>query len=115
MGRRRLLRSRVLIRSEENIICAGRILSGEPTEIVVKQIHDYLTRIGDNRLGKNPEDYPDAEGQPRVQVALKMKPKGGNTRAGYVIPYVFCVPEGEEGTKSNQSDKAQHRDEVRRV
>ncbi|KAJ3722638.1 DNA polymerase family B-domain-containing protein [Lentinula raphanica] len=108
----------------------GRILSGEPTEIVVEQIHDYLTSVGDNvragtyqldeyvinkRLGKNPEDYPKAEGQPHVQVALKMKAKGGNARAGDVIPYVFCVPEGEEGTKSNQSDRARHRDEVRRA
>ncbi|KAJ3926048.1 MAG: hypothetical protein NXY57DRAFT_1115651, partial [Lentinula lateritia] len=80
-----------------------QILSGEVSEIVVEQIHDYLTCVGENvrggtyrldeyvinkRLGKNPEDYPKAEGQPHVQVALKMKAKGGNARAGDVIPYV---------------------------
>ncbi|KAJ3994278.1 DNA polymerase family B-domain-containing protein [Lentinula boryana] len=107
----------------------GRILSGEATEIVVEQIHDYLTSVGENvragtyqldeyvinkRLGKNPEEYPKAEGQPHVQVALKMKAKGGNARAGDVIPYVFCTAEGEESAKSSQSDRARHRDEVRR-
>ncbi|KAF9069049.1 DNA polymerase alpha catalytic subunit [Rhodocollybia butyracea] len=107
----------------------GRILSGEATEIVVEQIHDYLTSVGENvrggtcpldeyvinkRLGKNPEDYPKAEGQPHVQVALKMKAKGGNARAGDIIPYVFCLPEGQEPSKTTQSDRARHRDEVRR-
>ncbi|KAJ3888202.1 DNA polymerase family B-domain-containing protein [Lentinula edodes] len=107
-----------------------RILSGEATEIVVEQIHDYLTSVGENvrggtyqldayvinkRLGKNPEDYPKAEGQPHVQVALKMKAKGGNARAGDVIPYVFCLADGEQSTKTSQSDRARHRDEVRRV
>ncbi|KAF5385639.1 hypothetical protein D9757_005457 [Collybiopsis confluens] len=126
-----------------------KILSGEATEIVVEQIHDYLTSVGENvrtgtyqveeyvihkvidtysitlfttltsassqRLGKNPEDYPKAEGQPHVQVALKMKAKGGSARAGDVIPYVFCLPEGEEPAKTAQSDRARHRDEVRRA
>ncbi|KIK69524.1 hypothetical protein GYMLUDRAFT_151355 [Collybiopsis luxurians FD-317 M1] len=108
----------------------GKILSGEATEVVVEQIHDYLTSVGENvrteayqieeyvihkRLGKNPEDYPKAEGQPHVQVALKMKAKGGTARAGDVIPYVFCLPEGEETAKTTQSDRARHRDEVRRA
>ncbi|KAJ4470185.1 DNA polymerase family B-domain-containing protein [Lentinula aciculospora] len=108
----------------------NRILSGEATEIVVEQIHEYLTSVGENvrggtyqldeyvinkRLGKNPEDYPKAEGQPHVQVALKMKAKGGNARAGDVIPYVFCTAEGEESVKTTQSDRARHRDEVRRA
>ncbi|KAF8880150.1 DNA polymerase alpha zinc finger-domain-containing protein [Infundibulicybe gibba] len=72
------------------------ILSGEATENVVVSIHEYLTTIGDNvrerktkledfivfeRLGKNSEDYPDAKSQPHS--------KGGTTRAGDVIPYVF--------------------------
>ncbi|KAJ3751747.1 hypothetical protein EV360DRAFT_75952 [Lentinula raphanica] len=88
----------------------GHILFGEPTEILVEQIHHYLASVGDNRTGKNPEDYPKAEGQPHVQVALKMKAKGGNARAEDVIPYVFCMPEGEEGTKLSQSDETRHRD-----
>jgi DNA polymerase alpha subunit A len=67
------------------------------------------------RLGKNPEDYPDAKSQPHVQVALRMKSKGGNARAGDVIPYVFCVASGEESAKSTQADRAKHPDEFRRA
>lgn len=107
-----------------------RILSGEPTEIVVEEIHEYLGQIGTDvrggkvpldefiifkRLGKNPEDYPDAKSQPHVQVALRMKAKGASARAGDVIPYVFCLPEGEEPGKTSQADRAKHPDDVRRA
>lgn len=66
------------------------------------------------RLGKNPEDYPDAKSQPHVQVALRMKARGITARAGDVIPYVFCLGEGGESSKTAQADKAKHPDEVRR-
>ena len=66
------------------------------------------------RLGKNPEDYPDAKSQPHVQVALRMKAKGGTARAGDVIPYVFCLGEGGESSKTAQADKAKSPDEIRR-
>ncbi|TFK90825.1 hypothetical protein K466DRAFT_516455 [Polyporus arcularius HHB13444] len=106
-----------------------QILSGEATETVVENIHEYLTTIGEQvragkikldefiiykRLGKNPEDYPDAKSQPHVQVALRMKGKGGNARAGDVIPYIFCLGEGGETSKTAQADRAMHPDEVRR-
>ena len=67
------------------------------------------------RLGKDPETYPKSEGLPHVQVALKMKAKGGNARAGDVIPYIFCLPEGAESAKTAQSDRAHHRDELRKA
>lgn len=67
------------------------------------------------RLGKNPEDYPDAKSQPHVQVALRMKARGGTGRAGDVIPYVFCLGDNGESAKSAQADKAKHPDEVRRA
>ncbi|KAH9893227.1 hypothetical protein C8Q73DRAFT_836492 [Cubamyces lactineus] len=106
-----------------------QILSGEATENVVENIHEYLTTVGENvragkikleefivykRLGKNPEDYPDAKSQPHVQVALRMKAKGLTARAGDVIPYVFCLGEGDESSKTAQADRAKHPDEVRR-
>ncbi|KAF9469285.1 DNA polymerase alpha catalytic subunit [Collybia nuda] len=106
-----------------------QILSGEATENVVSNIHEYLSTIGENvrggktkidefivfkRLGKNPEDYPDAKSQPHVQVALRMKAKGGNARSGDVIPYVFCLADGEETAKTTQADRAKHPDEVRK-
>ena len=65
-------------------------------------------------MGKNPEDYPDAKSQPHVQVALRMKAKGGTARAGDVIPYIFCLGEGGETSKTAQADRAMHPDEVRR-
>ncbi|KAI6101196.1 hypothetical protein F5141DRAFT_1190185 [Pisolithus sp. B1] len=107
-----------------------QILSGEATEFVVQNIHEYLTAIGWNvrsgkvnvedfiihkRLGKNPEDYPDAKSQPHVQVALRMKAKGGSARAGDVIPYVFCIGKDEEPSKSAQADRARHPDELKKA
>ncbi|KAK0203138.1 hypothetical protein DFS33DRAFT_962916 [Desarmillaria ectypa] len=107
-----------------------QILSGEATEVVVEQIHEYLTTIGKNvregkvklddfiifkRLGKNPEEYPKVHGLPHVQVALKMKARGGSARAGDVIPYIFCLAEGEESVKTGQADRARHPDELRKA
>ena len=124
-----------------------QILSGESTETVVEQIHEYLTAMSADvrsgkiklddfiifkvsnlshdappgiqttfqRLGKNPEDYPDAKSQPHVQVALKMKAKGSSARAGDVIPYVFCLGDSGESAKSAQADRAHHPDEVRKA
>ncbi|KDQ50145.1 hypothetical protein JAAARDRAFT_74363 [Jaapia argillacea MUCL 33604] len=104
-----------------------QILSGDATETVVERIHEYLTTIGENvregkikvdefivfkRLGKNPEDYPDAKSQPHVQVALRMKSKGGNARSGDVIPYIFCLGTDGETAKTGQADRARHPDEV---
>ncbi|KAI0947004.1 hypothetical protein AcV7_009558 [Taiwanofungus camphoratus] len=107
-----------------------QILSGEAAETVVERIHEYLAEIGENvragkimldefiifkRLGKNPEDYPDAKSQPHVQVALRMKARGGTARSGDVIPYVFCLGDNSETAKSAQADRAKHPDEVRRA
>ncbi|KAG2011412.1 DNA polymerase alpha catalytic subunit [Coprinopsis cinerea AmutBmut pab1-1] len=107
----------------------ARILSGDSTEDVVETIHKYLGTMSQNvrsgqvkledfivfkRLGKNPEDYPDAKSQPHVQVALRMKAKGQSARSGDVIPYIFCLGEGEESARTTQADRARHPDEVRR-
>ncbi|RDB16000.1 DNA polymerase alpha catalytic subunit [Hypsizygus marmoreus] len=107
-----------------------QILSGEATENVVENIHEYLRTVSENvregktkiddfiifkRLGKAPEDYPDAKSQPHVQVALRLKAKGGTPRSGDVIPYLFCLGEGEEPAKTTQADRAKHPDEVRRA
>ena len=107
-----------------------QILSGEATEVVVERIHEYLTEIGQNirsgkikldefiifkRLGKAPEDYPDAKSQPHVQVALKMKVRGSSVRAGDVIPYVFCLGDPSNGGKVSQAERAHHPDEIRRA
>ncbi|TDL23727.1 DNA polymerase alpha catalytic subunit [Rickenella mellea] len=109
----------------------SQILSGEATETVVENIHEYLNTLGTTvrsgktpleefivfkRLGKNPEDYPDAKSQPHVQVALRMKSKGHTPRGGDVIPYIFCLGEdGQASTKTAQADKAHHPDEIRKA
>ncbi|PFH53233.1 hypothetical protein AMATHDRAFT_54925 [Amanita thiersii Skay4041] len=106
-----------------------RILSGDLTETAIENIHEYLTSVGENvrngkvrledfiifkRLGKNPDDYPDGKSLPHVQVALRMKAKGGTAKTGDVIPYIFCIAEGEEPAKTAQAERAKHPDEVRR-
>ncbi|GAA5918206.1 hypothetical protein JCM8208_006171, partial [Rhodotorula glutinis] len=105
------------------------VLSAKATETVVEEIHEYLVDLGEKmrsglkplddyivfkRLGKNPEDYPDAKSLPHVQVALKMKAKGLSAKAGDVIPYIFCIPPGGETTKTAQAANAHHPDDVRR-
>lgn len=108
----------------------SRILSGEATEAVVGEIHEHLRALATEvregrqtldsfiiykRLGKNPEEYPDAKSQPHVQVALRMKEKGLSARSGDVIPYIYTLPEGEEAsTKSAQASRAHHPDDLRR-
>lgn len=102
------------------------ILSGEATEVVVESIHEYLGKVAADveegrvpledfvifkRLGKRPQDYPDAHNQPHVQVALRMLAKNENARNGDVIPYVFCAGTGQEKT---QAERAFHPDDVRR-
>ncbi len=73
-----------------------------------------LTRPHTQRLGKNPEDYPDKKSQPHVQVALRMKAKGTAVRAHDVIPYIMCLGEDGKSSKSAQADKAFHPDDLRR-
>ncbi|KAG8930695.1 DNA-directed DNA polymerase alpha catalytic subunit pol1 [Tulasnella sp. 418] len=105
------------------------ILSGQPTEEVVEEIHEYLRSVGTSvrdgkvtledltifkRLGKDPEAYPDAKSQPHVQVALRMKSRGGTAKAGDVIPYLFCLGPDGQSSKTAQADRARHPDEVRR-
>jgi DNA polymerase alpha subunit A len=107
-----------------------QILSGEATEIVVERIHEYLSTIGEDvrggkikldefiihkRLGKNPEDYPDAKSQPHVQVALRMKARNVAVRAGDVIPYIFCPDEGGGAGNAAQAARARHPDELRKA
>lgn len=107
-----------------------QILSGEATEDVIGLVHDYLEALGKRvraseidleefiilkRLGKNPQDYPDAKSQPHVQVALRMQAKGQSVKAGDVIPYVFCMGEDSITAKSAKADRAHHPDELRKT
>lgn len=45
-----------------------------------------------------------------------MKSRGGTSRAGDVIPYIFCLGEdGQAAGKTAQADKARHPDEIRKL
>ena len=44
-----------------------------------------------------------------------MKSRGGTARSGDVIPYVFCLGDGGETSKSAQAERAKHPDEIRRA
>jgi len=74
-------------------------------------VEDFIIN---KRLGKNPEDYPDAKSQPHVQVAKRMKEKGQSARLGNVISYIFCLEEGQESAKSAQADRARSVEELKR-
>jgi DNA polymerase alpha subunit A len=82
------------------------ILSGEPVDDVVNNIHNFLRKIHDdmenNRLPlsdfvitkgltKSPEEYSDAKAQAHVQVALKLHAQGKPMRAGDHVPYVITA------------------------
>lgn len=43
-----------------------------------------------------------------------MKKRGGSAKTGDVIPYIFCLSEGEESAKTTQADRAKHPDELRK-
>ncbi|ODN75148.1 hypothetical protein L202_06353 [Cryptococcus amylolentus CBS 6039] len=105
------------------------ILSGESTEVVVQNVHDYLIQVGEavrnnevpledfiifKRLGKNPEEYPEKNALPHVQVALRMKAKGTSAKAHDVIPYIMCLDEDGKSGKTQSGDRAFHPDDLRR-
>lgn len=49
-----------------------------------------------------------------MQVALRLKAKGGSAKAGDVIPYLFCLSEEGASSKTGQADRAFHPDEFRK-
>ena len=51
------------------------------------------------KLGKNPEDYPNAKSEPQVQVALRMKKRGEPVRVNDVIAYVI-TGDGQDYNKN---------------
>ena len=95
------------------------ILSGDPVDDVVNNVHSFLRSIHDdmqaNRLPlsefvitkgltKGPEEYSDAKSQPHVQVALKMKAQGKPMRAGDHVPYVICADPNQPSFAARAQD-----------
>ncbi|KAI5460009.1 putative DNA polymerase alpha catalytic subunit [Mariannaea sp. PMI_226] len=80
------------------------ILSGDETEVSVARIHDYLRETVAKmreqtipvpmytiytQLGKAPQEYPNADSMPQVQVALRELARGKTVRKGDVISYII--------------------------
>ncbi|KAF2473440.1 uncharacterized protein BDR25DRAFT_282974 [Lindgomyces ingoldianus] len=80
------------------------LLSGEDPETVVEKIHDHLRTLTQKmrsyevpvrkytiftQLGKNPNEYPNANSMPSVQVALRLLAKGKHVKAKDVMSFII--------------------------
>jgi DNA polymerase alpha subunit A len=105
------------------------VLSGDACEDVVHKIHSYLDDVAAKMrayevplekyvmtkgLNKAPNDYPDANGQPHLKVALKMLQAGKHVNVGDHIPYVICTKESAQTDSGSPADRAFHPEEVLR-
>jgi DNA polymerase alpha subunit A len=101
------------------------ILSGKSREEIVTAIHEEMKSLGNRvrngeedmikfivtkSLNKSPKDYPDAKGQPHLQVALAMLKANKPVNVGDHIPYVICKEGPEDSSKIAM--RAYHPDEV---
>ena len=91
----------------------------------MSQIHDHLRSVSENmrsnsipaykytiftQLGKAPNDYPNSNSMPSVQVALKLMAKGKQIKAKDVMSFVICGSSG--GSAENAAKNAHPLDEV---
>lgn len=101
------------------------LLSGEESEKVVSQIHDYLRSLGERmrnseipphkytiytQLGKDPKEYPNGNSMPAVQVALKRLAKGKQVKAKDVMSFVICG--SSSGSAENAAKNAHELEEL---
>ncbi|XP_013168411.1 PREDICTED: DNA polymerase alpha catalytic subunit [Papilio xuthus] len=62
------------------------------------------------QLTKNPNEYPDKNTQPHVQVALRLNAKNSRRfKKGDIVPYVIC----EDGTANSATQRAYHIEELK--
>lgn len=62
------------------------------------------------QLTKNPNEYPDKNSQPHVQVALRLNSKNSRRfKKGDIVPYVIC----EDGTANSATQRAYHIEELK--
>jgi len=96
----------------------NEVFTGDEKEVVVERIHDYLRELAENvregrlplskytiytRLGKNPEEYPQAKTMPQVQVALRKKARGESVKAGDVISFIITAGAGEDSVSDTSA------------
>lgn len=101
------------------------LLSGEDPETVVENIHNHLRELGTKmrentiptrkytiytQLGKNPNEYPNGNSMPSVQVALRLQAKGKHVKAKDVMS--FIITGDSSGSAENAAKNAYPVDEV---
>ncbi|KAK8253464.1 hypothetical protein IWZ00DRAFT_501276 [Phyllosticta capitalensis] len=101
------------------------LLSGEDPEVVVEKIHEHLRGLAQRmrdfkipvqkytiftQLGKNPQEYPNGNSMPSVQVALKLLAKGKQVRAKDVMSFVITGDSG--GSAETAAKNAVTLDEI---
>ncbi|KAF2871921.1 DNA polymerase alpha catalytic subunit A [Massariosphaeria phaeospora] len=101
------------------------LLSGEDPETVVEKIHDHLRSLSQQmrentiparkytiytQLGKHPNDYPNGNSMPSVQVAKRLLAKGKHVKAKDVMSFIIT---GESsGSAESAAKNARPVDEV---
>lgn len=101
--------------------CLDEIFKKRAVEDTVEKIHDALrearTKMVNNQvnlesyivtkqLTKSPRDYPDANSQPHVKVALRRIEQGkqDGVNAGETVPYIICCEVKPEDEKDMTND-----------
>jgi len=102
-------------------ICLNEIFKKRAVEDTVEKIHDALRKartdmvnnqvnlesyIVTKQLTKSPRDYPDANSQPHVKVALRRIEQGkqDGVNAGETVPYIICCEVKPEDEKDMTND-----------
>ncbi len=57
-------------------------------------VNSIVSQVITKAITKMPNDYPDKQNQPHVQVALRMIERGLPVRPGNEIPYVITKQDG---------------------
>lgn len=112
-----------------------QILSGEDSEVVLEKIHRHLEELAKTMragelalekyvitkgLSKHPNDYPDGNSQPHVQVAKVMLQNNRAVNTGDHIPYIITAPMEQEATDqplaklATWAERARHPEEIAR-
>lgn len=103
---------------EASQFALSQILGDKPAEEALEQIHEYLrelsTRVRENRvplvkliirnkLGKRPQDYPNGNTMPHVQVAKRRIEKGDSIKVDDVISFIIS---DDGGVSSHVAQRA---------
>jgi DNA polymerase alpha subunit A len=97
------------------------ILSGNDTEVSIQHVHAFLretaAKMRENtipaqkyiiftQLGKAPQEYPNADSMPQVQVALRELARGKTVRKGDVVSYIITQPADGKGSSEPAPKRA---------